>query len=110
MSANTYTPDAFHIDDEDFFRHWSPESEKYGSGDALIGLLYQGWHVTGVVFREEHWRGTRRVLVYHFKLARGEERKAMAVLQSPGIDRILPKLNVQVVQVNQRKETVAQRW
>jgi hypothetical protein len=97
--------------DEHFVRHWSPQSEKFASGDALITALANGWQVVGVIFRQEHWHaGARRVCVYHFKLSRNDETNTMIVVQNPYVSRFVDKLPVQVVLINQRKTMKGERW
>lgn len=89
-------------------RHWSPESEKFGSGDALLHALDSGWHIDGVIFRQEFWhRGGRRVPVYHFHLHRADSAVQMAVVENPRVARLVSESGAQVVLLNLRK---GERW
>ena len=99
-------------DDYDVGRHWSPQSEKYTSADALVTALDNGWRIQGVVFRQEHWYdGARRAAVYHVRLHRDSSAFTMIVIDGPYIGRVLEKLGVQVVQQNQRKQiSTRERW
>lgn len=88
------------------YRHWSPFSEKYTGGDALVTALDDGWKVRGVVFRQEFWlAGVRRVCLYHVELERNSETNRMIVVQNPYVTRLLYDSDAQVVLINQRKET-----
>lgn len=99
------------IDDENTHRHWCPQSEKFAPCDALQSALEDGWKIHGVVFRQEHWQsGGRRVLVYHFKLQRAGQLANMVVIENPFVMRLINNLKVQVVAINQRKDTSVERW
>src|SRR5690242_5292044 len=88
------------------YRHWSPISEKYTGGDALMTALDEGWTVDGVIFRQEFWlAGVRRVCIFHIDLVRDEETAKMLVMQNPYVTRMVHELGSQVVLINQRKET-----
>jgi hypothetical protein len=93
------------------YRHWHPESEKYTGGDALLTAIDEGWHVDGVIFRQEFWlAGVRRVCVFHVDLRRGDETAKMLVMQNPYVTRLVHELATQVVLINQRKQTDYDRW
>ncbi len=111
MSIKTSTA-RIERDDYDVGRHWSPQSEKYSTADALMTALDNGWRVQGVVFRQEHWYDSaRRASVYHVRLHRDSSAFTMIVIDSPYIARLLDNLGVQVVQQNQRKQTASlERW
>ncbi len=88
------------------YRHWSPTSEKYTGGDALVTVLDQGWQVSSVIFRQEFWlAGVRRVSIFHIDLRRGDESVKMLVMQNPYVTRLVHELGQQVVLINQRKQT-----
>src|SRR5215213_10965032 len=88
------------------YRHWSPVSEKYTGGDALLTAIDEGWKVDGVIFRQEFWlAGVRRVCVFHVDLRRGDETAKMLVMQNPYVTRMVHDLGAQVVLINQRKMT-----
>lgn len=93
------------------YRHWSPISEKYTGGDALLTALDEGWVVDGVIFRQEFWlAGVRRVCVFHVDLRRDGETAKMQVIQNPYVTRMVHELGSQVVLINQRKQTDFDRW
>ena len=98
--------------DDDSYRHWCPQSEKFAPADALISAFEQGWRVYGIVFRQEIWHTAgRRVPVYHFKLERDDRIQPMAVIENPFISRLLCDLKVRVVRINERKQKTSQeRW
>ncbi len=88
------------------YRHWSPVSEKYTGGDALVTALDEGWAVENVIFRQEFWlAGVRRVCVFHIDLRRDDEAAKMLVIQNPYVTRLVHELGQQVVLINQRKQT-----
>lgn len=93
------------------YRHWSPVSEKYTGGDALLTALEEGWVVDGVIFRQEFWlAGVRRVCIFHVDLRRDDETAKMLVIQNPYVTRMVHELGSQVVLINQRKQTDFDRW
>ena len=86
-----------HVAYMDVVRHWSPESEAYAGGDALVTLLNRGWSIEENVFVEEYWHaGTRLVLIYHIDLARDNETLHMPVLGNPYVTRMMDDLPVQL--------------
>ena len=88
------------------YRHWSPVSETYTGGDALVTALDEGWSVDGVIFRQEFWlAGVRRVCIFHVDLRREEETARMLVMQNPFVTKLVHEIGTQVVLINQRKET-----
>ncbi|MBZ0289634.1 MAG: hypothetical protein K8I30_18575 [Anaerolineae bacterium] len=92
-------------------RHWSPESEKYGSGDALLSAMDAGWMITGLIMRQEIWyTGRRRVAVYHFDLQRGDDSVRMAVVDNPRVARLVQECGVRVVQMNHRVPRDGEQW
>lgn len=101
----------FEVDNDDY-RHWCPESEKFAPADALLSAFEAGWRVYGIVFRQEHWHASgRRVPVYHFKLQRNGCIQPMAVIENPFINRLLCDMKVRVVRINERKATSSrERW
>lgn len=111
MSIKT-TAARIEMDDYNVGRHWSPQSEKYSTADALMTALDNGWRIQGVVFREEHWYDSaRRASVYHVRLHRDSSAFTMIVIDSPYIGRLLNTQDVQIVQQNQRKQqTTHERW
>jgi hypothetical protein len=100
----TSDPGPFSAAAQGKIRHWSPMSEPYASGEALLQALDSGWHVDGVIFRQEVWLGgNRRTFIYHVTVKRAHEQMAMKIVHNPFISRLIPQLNVQVVRLNQRK-------
>ena len=97
--------------DDEGHRHWCPSSEKFAPADALIGAFERGWHIYGIVFRQEHWNQSRRIPVYHLKLERGGVIEPMVVIENPFITRLLNEMKVRVVRINERKQKyVEERW
>lgn len=88
-------------------RHWSPQSEPYASGEALLQALESGWQVDGVIFQQEvPLGGDRRTYVYHVNLKRDDEQMKMKMVHNPYITRLIYRLNVQVVRQNQRRSSM----
>ena len=86
-SAYTQTP-----------RHWSPQSQRFAGGDALLSFLSSGWSIQEDVYYEEVWHGgSRRALIYHIVLSRGSQRVVMRVIENPFVDRLLAELPVRVL-------------
>lgn len=100
------------FDPEETDKHyWSPQSQEYASGDALLAALDDGWQVHGVIFRQEIWlTAGRRTYVYHISLNRGGETLKMKMVDNPFITRLIYRLKVQIVRVNERKSTGKERW
>lgn len=93
----------FHVEYLDVVRHWSPISEKYAGGDALITLLHEGWLLNEIVFYEEFWHaGSRLVVIYHTTVVRDGEEMQVPVLSNPYVDRLMMTLPVQVRPIAQR--------
>lgn len=111
VQLRSQTDRIIEVDDESY-RHWCPESEKFAPADALVSAFEQGWRVHGIVFRQEHWHTAgRRVPVYHFKLERNDCIQPMAVIENPFINRLLCDMNVRIVRINERKQKTSQeRW
>jgi hypothetical protein len=88
----------------DTYRHWSPWSEKYTGGDALLTAIENGWQPFGIVFREEFWlAGIRRVYVYHVRLCNRTSTVTMAVVDNPVVTALIQSFKLQIVQQNERK-------
>lgn len=90
--------------------HWSPNSEAFASGEALLQALDNGWQVQGVIFRQEFWlAGGRRTYIYHLTLRRDGDVLKMALVYNPFISRFIHRMGVQVVQQNERKSNKPER-
>ena len=65
------TPKNYHVQYLDVTHHWSPRSEAFAGGDALLTALQRGWEVANTVEEEEkYWHAdVRAVSVYRFTLA-----------------------------------------
>ena len=86
------------------YRHWSPISEKYAGGDALITALQCSWKVHGPVYQEDHWgSGARLVTVYHFELRDSDDQMMMPVISNPHVRRMLRMLKVQILPIEERE-------
>ena len=45
-------PANFHAEYMDVVQHWSPDSEKYGGGDALITIMMMGLELSPTLYME----------------------------------------------------------
>jgi hypothetical protein len=80
------------------YRHWSPLSEKYTGGDALLTAMDRGWRVQSRIQCQEHWHGdSRRICIYSVELNRGDETLNMAIIDNPFVTRLIDDLNLQIV-------------
>ncbi len=75
-------------------RHWCPRSEAFAGGDCLVAALYAGWSVYETVccamFTDASRFGvSRQIVVYYFKLSRGDETMTMPVISNPFIRRLI---------------------
>jgi hypothetical protein len=94
-----------HFDYLDIIRHFSPISEKYAGGDALMTFLLDGWNLIDAVFYEEYWHsGVRMVVIYHFQLEREGEKLDMPVFSNPYVSRLVQNLPLPVVPVAEREK------
>lgn len=88
----------YHVQYMAVTQHWSPGSEKYAGGDALVTALHNGWEMNPVVQQKTHWfGGNRGVLIYHVELTRAEEKMVMPVINNPYVDKVICQPGVQVV-------------
>lgn len=93
-----------HFDYLDVIRHWSPNSEKYAGGDALMTFLLNGWNIKDAIFYEEHWHsGVRMVMVYYFQLEYQGENCLMPVLDNPYVNRLVYSLPFPVLPLAERE-------
>jgi hypothetical protein len=93
-----------HFDYLDVIRHYSPISEKYTGGDALLTFLLDDWRLIDAVFYEEYWHaGVRMVVIYHFQLEREGETLSMPVFSNPYVFRLVQNLPLQVIPVAERE-------
>ncbi len=98
-------PTNFHVEYMDVAQHWSPQSERYAGGDALLTAIYDGWHIGDTIQRETKWfAGMRFVNVYHFELKREEEIRVMPVIDNPFVDRFIQQSTVKLVEVPVRNQ------
>lgn len=99
-----------HFDYLDVIRHWSPTSEKYAGGDALLTFLLDSWNIIDAVFYEEYWHsGVRMVVIYHFELERQGEKLSMPVFSNPYVSRLVQNLPLPVVPVAERERFYARK-
>ncbi len=92
-----------HFQYMDVVCHWSPTSQKYAGGDALITLLNEGWLLNETVFYEEYWHaGSRLVVIYYLTMVRDGEEMEVPVLSNPYVHRMMITLPVQVRPLAQR--------
>lgn len=78
----------FNTQERLFHCHWSPESQRYASGDALLTLLDRDWEISSV--REECFSmSTGRYTVIHtFMLEKGLQRMTVPVVATPVVQRL----------------------
>jgi hypothetical protein len=96
-----------HFEYMDVVRYWSPLSETYAGGDALVTLLNKGWSIDETVFVEEYWHaGTRLVSIYHIDLLRDGETLHMPVLTNPYVCRLIDDLPVQLRPYTERDHVI----
>lgn len=85
-------------------RHWSPGSEKYAGGDALLTALRHGWDLQSTVYMEQFWHsGTRPVTIYHFELSHGKEVMTMPVISNPHVRRMIREMKPEVRPLAERE-------
>jgi len=95
--------DALAIEDINIYRHWHAGSEKYAGGASLATMIYLGWTMNEVVYREEHGRAGRFSTVYHVTLERDGETMHMPVIANPYVARFLNESPVHVVPMAERE-------
>ena len=64
-------------------RYWSPY-QGYATGDVLLGLIAQGWHVTAM--QPAPIEG--RAKLHRITLQRGDDSLSLPVLDGPAIHKI----------------------
>jgi len=100
-------PKNYHVQYLDVTHHWSPRSQKFAGGDALLTALQRGWEVANAVEEEKYWHGdARAVSVYHFTLRRDGVEIAMPVIENPYVTRML---FMEPFDVIERNEDTAER-
>jgi hypothetical protein len=88
----------YHVEYMDVNQYWSPRSQQYAGGDALITALANGWEMKDQVVCEEYWfAGMRQTRIYHVELHRDGERMIMPVLHNPYVDYVLSGDAVHIV-------------
>ena len=71
-------------------RHWAPASQSYAPADVLMEYLADGWTLSSVVGRVEHWYGAgRHVDVYYFELTHDNRAMVMPVHGNPAVHRLV---------------------
>ena len=91
----------------DMSRHWSPQSQRYAGGDALLTFLNNGWEVQNEVYYEEFWQGgSRRTYIFDFVLSNDGQRVTMRVIDNPFVDRLMRELQVTVLPIAQARGRV----
>jgi hypothetical protein len=79
-------------------RPWSPASQSCAPGDVLLEYLADGWNLSSVVGRMEHWYGAgRHVGVYYFELARDHRTIVMAVHGNPAVHRLVCERQLRIM-------------
>ena len=94
----------YHVEYLEDVQHWHPESQPYAGGDNLVGALYEGWEMSNIVAREEHWfAGMRFVAVYYVELTRDGEALTMPVIHTPYLTRLLVERSCDVITMDEFK-------
>jgi hypothetical protein len=87
----TFDASNSHFEYMDVVRHWSPKSEKFAGGDAVVTLLTcEDWKIDETVFYEQYWcAGSRLVTIYHMEMHRDGETMTVPVLANPYVRRMV---------------------
>lgn len=87
--------------------HWSPQSEKYATGEVLHALLNEGMHIRGVVFlQQKPLNGGRRANIYVVTLQRhNTDSMRLLLVENPYVLRLLKDSGAQIIHMNWRKDT-----
>lgn len=102
MNLHAYYPD--------MMQYWSPTSEKFATGGALLTRLRKGWQISNICYAEEFWHaGTRPVVVYHFDLMRGDETETIPVLNNPYVTRMISMWGMEVRPYEERRAQIARQ-
>jgi hypothetical protein len=95
----------YHVQYMSVTQYWSPTSEKYAGGDALVTALHHGWKISPTIQLEKKWfAGNRQVLVYHFELTRDEETMIMPVINNPYVDKLVYQPGLEVIPMEQTQK------
>jgi hypothetical protein len=70
-------------------RHWSP-CQTYATGDVVMNMISQGWHVTSV----QAAPGQSRAKLYVVNLSRENDNLDLLVLDGPAIRGIAMKISI----------------
>lgn len=86
-----------HIEDKAVYCHWSPVSQTFFGGDALLTALDSGWEIMGPVLRQEYsCTSNRCTYVYHIELHRDWEIVCMRVIENPCVTRMLHQFQAEI--------------
>ena len=89
----------------DTYRHWSPESEPYASGDVLIQYLRMGWVLDKLVAVETVYHTAhRRSNVYYFTLQLDDQTLEMPVLSNPVVLDLMKRNKLTTLRINVARE------
>ncbi len=90
--------------------HWSPLSQRFAGGDALITYLAEGWEVGPEIRYEEFGQaGGRKVVVYYFDLRRDKQSVYMPVISNPYVERLVQVLHLRLVSTARASQQLAVR-
>lgn len=79
-------------------RHWSPASQSYAPADVLLEYLANGWKLSSIAGRAEHWYGAgRHVDIYYFELTCGHRMMVMPVQGNPAVHRLVWEQRLRIV-------------
>jgi hypothetical protein len=76
--------------DEEYDRHWCPNSQTYAPADVLLQYLRAGWQLEDFVAVQTFYHGAcRRSEVFYFRLNLGDIFLEMPVLANPIVFQIV---------------------
>jgi hypothetical protein len=101
-------PANYHAEYMDVVQHWSPDSERFGGGDALVTMMMMGWELNQTVHMEyKHFGGNRRVRIYHCRLSNRTGEMVMPVVHNPYVNRLIRNMQL-IVEPYEPGKTVSQ--
>lgn len=90
-------PANYHAEYMDVVQHWSPDTEHFAGGDALVTMMMRGWELGPTVYMEyKHFGGNRRVRLYHCILSNRGHEIDMPVVHNPYVNRLIRNMQLMV--------------
>ena len=91
--------------DDDFHRHWSPDSETYAPADVLLQYLKKDWKLDKLVAVETVYHaGYRRSDIYYFTLERDGRTVEMPILANPAVFKVIEQNQLTTLRINVDRE------